>query len=155
MPIRRATAADAQQYFDWANESSIRANSYSAQPIAWETHIRWFNQKLSDSSVYLYLFLNEEGEPAGQIRFDVNQSEAVMSYAIGEAHRGKGYGRQIMVEGMEHLAADYPPRPLTIVGYVKNTNIASKTIFNKLGFIAYSTDNYPDSTRYELVLDVA
>jgi hypothetical protein len=36
-----------------------------------------------------------------------------------------------------------------IIGYVKQGNVSSNAIFEKLGFVRVETDDYPDSYKYE------
>lgn len=145
--LRQAQPADVDLYFRWANDSVARANGYSTMAIPYADHVQWFAKKLNDPNCLLYVLMSD-AIPIGQLRFDMRPtSEAVISYAIDVAMRGKGYGLQLLKLGEEQILRDYP-NVQTIVGYVKNSNIASRRVFQKLGYDEFPTNEYPESVMY-------
>lgn len=149
--FRPTTAADVLLYFEWANESSTRRQSYSSQTIPYSDHVCWFEQKLASPNTKMYVLCEDQTNKAvGQIRFELQADDtyAIVGYAVGEAHRGKGYGRFILGEGISFFVQEWQ-KIITIVGFVKNSNKASQRLFLQLGFVAIPTTDYPDSVRFE------
>jgi spore coat polysaccharide biosynthesis predicted glycosyltransferase SpsG len=48
LSLRPANADDARLIWEWASDPTVRAVSFTSVPIPWETHVRWFDSKLSD-----------------------------------------------------------------------------------------------------------
>ncbi len=131
--FRLATVEDLEQYFFWANNKATRKQSFSSEPISFQQHSEWFVGKLNDENCKLYV-MEYKGEPVGQIRFDVKDNKAQISYSLDEKYRGKGLGGFLVEGGTEKLKADLPTVE-KIIGYVKTDNIASVKVFQKLNFI--------------------
>lgn len=146
--LRKATDTDKLLYFEYANDPLTRQSSFNSKPIEWETHCVWFEKKLRDTCCFMYVFM-VAGEPAGQIRFDIQDNEgAVISYVLAANYRGQGLGHIILSEGILRLIKDIQYIPNNaIVGYVKFDNIASNKAFLKLGF-SYTADTTTQSYRY-------
>jgi RimJ/RimL family protein N-acetyltransferase len=115
-------------------------------PLA--AHTSWFNNKLKDVCSYFYILEYNE-QPAGQIRFQVTGSEAIVGYLAGSSIRAKGFGATILAKGIEAFIRDYG-KPVQIIGYVKKTNLASQRSFERLAFNKKETNTYPDSYKYTM-----
>ena len=130
--LRSASKADLDMYFEWANDTNVRANAIAKNRIEKKNHIKWFNSKLENENCFMYV-IQADREPIGQIRFDVENSEAIIDYSVSANYRGKGYGKLLLMEGMNLLKNE--AIPFTIFkAIVKKDNIASNTVFHKLGF---------------------
>jgi UDP-2,4-diacetamido-2,4,6-trideoxy-beta-L-altropyranose hydrolase len=57
--------------WQWANDPQVRNASFSSGPISWETHVAWFNDKISIPRAEMFIAEDERGIPVGQIRFDL------------------------------------------------------------------------------------
>jgi RimJ/RimL family protein N-acetyltransferase len=122
-----ATIDDAQLLFDWANDKIVRFNSLVTGTILWEDHLKWFNNKLhSQSKIYL---LFRDNIPVGQIRFDFINEFWIIDYSIDEKHRGKGFGKKILELAIRKFNVGD-----ILKAIVKNENVSSLKIFQKLGF---------------------
>ncbi len=132
LTMRRAQAEDMLTYFRWANDSAVRQNSYTSEPIPLESHKAWFERKVSSHDSFLYI-LEHGGEPAGQIRFDIRDGVAHIGFSIDEAWRGCGLGTHLLRYGTEMFQQDaseaYP-----VHGAVKVENIPSLKAFAAAGF---------------------
>ena len=147
--LRKATADDCRRYFDWANDPAVRQQSFSSEPIPYEQHERWFAAKLADPAEYLYLLSMDE-QPMGQVRFSLTgeRSEtAIISYALAAPFRGRGLAAPMLERAIAQLARDQPTVQ-QLLGYVKNTNEASRRVFTALEFSARPTELYPDSSVF-------
>jgi RimJ/RimL family protein N-acetyltransferase len=133
LTFRKATLADVKLYFDWANDTIVREQSYNSSTIDFENHKKWFETKLEDDSCMLLLFQNEEKSNIGQIRIQKeNVKEALIGISIAAEHRGKGLAKEMLL-----LASDYfleNNKGYLINAYIKKQNISSKQAFEKAGF---------------------
>ena len=89
LELRRVNEGDADFLWHLANDPQVRAASFSADPISWETHVNWLKSKLNDPSCEFFIACNEEGAPVGQVRFDIKNQEAIISLSIKEEFRRK------------------------------------------------------------------
>ena len=132
LKLRRAAEADSRLLWEWANEPAARAVSFSPEPIAWETHAGWFNSKLNDPRCFLFVAENEEGAPVGQVRFDTDAGEAVISVSVDARFRGGGVGGELIRLGSRAL---FDAAPVVLIhAYVKPDNRASVRAFEGAGY---------------------
>lgn len=132
LKFRLATADDVHLLFEWANDDLVRANSYNQQPILFDNHAKWFNEKLKDSNALFLIFLDKNEQPVGQVRYQINNREAVVGILVDKSHRGKGYASKML-----SIAADYFQRlnpDVEIQAFIKVTNTASYQAFIKAGY---------------------
>lgn len=133
--LRDACEGDCVLVYKWANDPDSRAASFSTDPIAWEEHIQWFGRKLTDLDCILFIALDREGSPLGQVRFEIEGSDcdAVISTSIDSNFRGRGMGSLIILRATEEL---FKRRPISrINAFIKPKNWVSIRSFEKAGFI--------------------
>lgn len=120
MRHRPATRDDAALLFAWANDPETRRQSFTTEPIAWETHVAWLERRLADSLILIF----ENPEPVGVVRIQ----DGVISITVAPEHRGKGYATPMIREAAQ---------PGTIAE-VKPDNVASLRAFAAAGFVEIS-----------------
>ncbi len=148
--LRMAVYTDCELIFSWANDPTVRANAFNPKPIAFEDHKAWFNKKLNDEHCHIFI-LSFDGADAGQIRFDMVENVATISYLIDENYRGLGFGSLIVKKGMDLMKEENKVH--RFVALVKLSNEASIKIFQHLGF-RQKTENHPDyGTIYSFSLE--
>jgi len=130
MQIRKARLADSKLYWKWANDPFVRAGAFESKHIPWQTHIAWFKEKLKDHNSTL-LIMENENEPIGQVRFDHTAAGYFIDFSISNTQRNRGFGLLLLSSGIDQLRNG---RQITFWGEVKQSNKASKRIFEKLGF---------------------
>lgn len=130
--LRKAALSDLDLYYEWANDPVVRSNSFSSEPIPYEDHVKWFNRSLNKDDVHLFVMM-EDDVPVGQIRINISDAVAEISYSISSEFRGKGYGRKIVSLLIEKIKKEIPGIK-TISARVKPDNEASKKVFEKEGF---------------------
>lgn len=135
----RAQQKDVDILFEWINEDEVRAQSLSTQAITYTEHTNWFAKKLNDKNCYLYI-VYKNNKPAGMIRFDIQYEECIISYLVAVEERGKGIGFAIVNKGIKQLETDSDFTG-TLKALVKNTNLASLKIFERLGFKKKAIEN--------------
>ncbi len=141
LTFRKATIDDTKLYFDWANDSIVREQSFNSNAIDFENHKKWFESKLEDDSCLMLVFQNEEKLNVGQIRIQKgNEKEALIGISIAAEHRGKKYANKMLL-----IASDYfleNNKGYLINAYIKEQNISSKIAFEKAGFEFENITNY-------------
>jgi RimJ/RimL family protein N-acetyltransferase len=134
--IRRAAATDTTQYFAWVNETLVRAQALRPEPIAWADHARWFAARIVDVNAYLYVLTAPDApnELIGQVRieFDTN-GRGLIDYSLAPAWRSRGLGAALLRRALGRLRLDRPDA-WHLRAVVRETNLASARVFDKLGF---------------------
>lgn len=139
LSIRKAVEADCKLYFNWVNDPETRMNSVNTNEIDWEGHRKWFADKLVSQNTFMFVLLADE-TPVGQIRFEVENKTAIISFSIDKKYRGNNYGRNILAIGTKKII-EIINKPLIIAGQVKKTNIASIKAFQYCDFTISSEDS--------------
>jgi len=130
--FRLANREDVLLYFNWANEESVRKNSYNSQPIEYPDHCNWFYNRLSSERCKFYLFINLDGIPVGQVRIESNESETVIGISADPNFRGKSLSSKMLRKSTDHYLAQHAHH--VIVAYIKDDNEASYKSFLAAGF---------------------
>lgn len=132
LKIRFAKPEDCQLIWEWANDPNTRAVSFSSEPIPWESHVKWFSAKLTDSNCMFFIALDANDFPIGQIRYEVDGTEATVSVALAPSQRGKGYGTQIIQMASQKV---FDCMSIGIIhAYIKPDNTTSIRAFAKVRF---------------------
>jgi len=127
LTIRPANRQDALLLFNWANDKTVRKNAIHSEEIKWENHIEWFNNRIENPSVQIFI-LEDKGNPLGQIRYEKKADYWIIDYSIDIKHRGNGLGQYIIKETMAYFTNT------CLCAKVKIDNIASYSVFVKLAF---------------------
>jgi len=132
LQVRPARFEDVELLWRWTNDQMMRANSFQSDPIPYNKHIKWYQEKLQSPNTRIWI-LELDQEPAGQVRYDrVDTHEAVISFSIAADYRGKGISTKALV-----LTAGMACRELGVKrlkGVVFLSNEASRHAFAKAGF---------------------
>jgi UDP-2,4-diacetamido-2,4,6-trideoxy-beta-L-altropyranose hydrolase len=131
LKLRPVQEKDCKLIWEWANDPDVRAVSFSPEPIPWEQHVKWFQSKISSSNCKFYIAM-DGNTPIGQVRYDIEGNEAVISISIDRRFRGKGYGSSLIWRASKELFAS--ENISLIHAYVKLDNEASSRAFVKAGF---------------------
>jgi UDP-2,4-diacetamido-2,4,6-trideoxy-beta-L-altropyranose hydrolase len=133
MHLRAAEQNDIHLLWEWANDPQVRAVAFSPQPISWEMHEAWFDEKLTDSNCRILIAEDAQGTPIGQFRTDKRSTEdADISISIACKFRGRGLGRMLIERG---VAVNFSEGQLMrLHAFVKPENLASRRSFESVGF---------------------
>lgn len=129
--LRLANLNDAEIIFNWANESTVREQSFNSQLISWNDHISWYNNKLESEESDIYILHDSDIErPLGQIRLDYSSEEQAwyIGYSIDKLYRGLGLG----IEILKLIKKEVPLR--TLHAQIKKGNTASIKTFEKADY---------------------
>lgn len=128
--LRPATESDARLIWRWANDPGARAASFAQEPIPWDNHVAWFQKKIRDSNCHLWIA--ELTEPIGQIRFDIEGDESVLSVSLDSRFRGKNLGTLLVAAAVRKFLAETGVD--LIHAHVRPENNASARLFEKADF---------------------
>ena len=141
--LKRAKKKDAELIYKWANDPEVRINAVNKEAIIFENHLGWFNKKVISDETFIFIgYLDEI--PVGQIRFDKNITDWQIDYSIDNNHRGKGLGKEIVLEGMKKMKELFKIN-LKFTAFVKVNNIASIKVFRNLNYVQLSNSIIEDS----------
>ena len=118
--IRFAEVADAENIFQLSNDEAVRKMSINKEKIAWNQHIKWFQERIEDIAQPFYIIENENKEFISQVRFNKNNEGYIISISITENFRGRGLAAEIIKMSCYKLN-QYP-----IIAYINPRNFASK-----------------------------
>lgn len=130
--LRSAVEEDIDLLFQWANETTVRQNSFSSFPITYEDHRKWFKRILSSENDKQYIYMYGK-EAIGQVRIAIVGIEAEVSYSICVEKRCMGYGKEMLRLLQEQVSCDFP-QVKKIIAKVKSDNIASQKAFLDVGY---------------------
>jgi pseudaminic acid synthase len=130
--LRPVTLDDARLLFDWKNDPAVKRSAIVRKEITWEEHVAWLNARLKDAGTVFYIIEND-GQPWGQIRFDIRGNEATVSISLDKAHRSRGIGQAVLKAVCPTVMTDHL---LSVVrAEISRDNTASLTSFFKAGFV--------------------
>lgn len=150
LSVRPARSEDASMLFEWANDAQVRASSFSPAPILWENHLAWFESKLRDADCRVFIGLDENENPIGQVRFDrTADGEAEIDISVDGKRRGGGIGGELL----EAAAAEFfrTSNARVIHAFVKTENVGSIRAFEKANFRRIGTLNVKGSETIHFV----
>ena len=120
-------------YFNWANDSIVREQSYYSDVIDFDAHKMWFKTKINDSTCSMLIFQNEEKLQIGQIRSQIeSKNHALIGISIAKEHRKKGYASEMLKISTQYFLDSN--KKFTIMAFIKKENLNSKYAFVKAGF---------------------
>lgn len=143
--LRKVREGDCQMLWEWANDPTVRAASFSSEPIPWEVHALWFQSQLENPDCLFYIALDGQGRPIGQVRFEIDQSglEAEISVSIERSKRGLGCGAGIIdlavMEVFRTTAVE------VVHAFVKPENAGSLKTFARADFMRLGMENVKGS----------
>lgn len=130
--IREASLNDAKILFELSNDDRVRENSINTDKIEWENHVNWLKGKIISSNYYIYLFFYEKNF-IGQVKFEIEDKEAIVSISIVFEYRGKKLAVPMLQKGIECIS-NSAKNVKKIIAYIKPENQSSIKSFNNAGF---------------------
>jgi len=131
--LRPVDRADRRLLWAWALEPEVREASFEPQPIPWATHVAWFKSRLGDERTALYVAVDANERPAGQVRIEERaDGEAVVSCSLDADHRGHGLGAELLALAAARFWNTRGSKDLH--AYVRPQNFASAKAFAAAGY---------------------
>lgn len=131
--LRKADWNDVEFLLELRNDKEVRANSFQTDFVKKDQHYDWYKRRLNDRKTRIYI-LQKGLEKIGQVRVDQKMSEFMISYAICEKERGKGYAKQMLKLLEDKMKSASYGEEMYLSGEVKENNVASQKVFLTLGY---------------------
>ena len=124
--VRGARHNDSKDNFEWRNDELTRQMSHTSEIIEWENHSRWFSSSLDSKSRILLICEDDCSEKIAIIRFDISESNSVISINLNPTQRGKGLAKSCLIRSIEFFSKlsklvtlsplkSITPAPLTVM----------------------------------------
>lgn len=131
--IRKVKSEDMEEVFILSNQDYVRKFSINKEKIKWDDHINWFNRVIQRDNCVFYVVVDEKDNFLGQIRFNIENNEAIVSISLSQLITGKGLSRPLLLKSIDNLFAERKDVNI-LIAYVSEDNIASLKLFEKAGF---------------------
>ena len=148
--FRPARESDCERLWKLANDPTVRDASFNSEPIEWESHVRWFREKIKDPNCVFQVVVDDTDAVMGQIRYDITGAEAVVSISLDERFRGAGLGSSVIRSGADSVF--HSTDVVVIHAYTRATNTASQRAFDKAGFVRWGDQTVQGQPAAHLVL---
>ena len=146
LTIRKANINDLLKTFEWANEKEVIKNSIErSKKIEINEHSTWFKKYITLKFSSLFI-VSLRSEKIGLVRIDCKKKEIFLSYLVDRKKRNKGYGYQML----NKIIKKFKNKKKVFKARVKISNLASNSIFIKLGFKIKYTNQDKNTFLYRL-----
>ena len=127
--IRPALRIDSKYFHELRNRPDSLANSPNSEKVEFQSHQRWFSQKLKKADYFLGVIL-VDGVRAGTVRIEQRGCAYWLSVVIEPRFRGIGLCRA----AIEELHRIFSINGVYLVANVSRTNRVSLNCFRSAGF---------------------
>jgi UDP-2,4-diacetamido-2,4,6-trideoxy-beta-L-altropyranose hydrolase len=148
--LRLASDSDCRTVWEWANDPVTRSASFSSDFIPWENHVKWFKAKLLDINCLFYIVEDISSSLIGQVRYEIEEKQAVVSIGLASESRGKGYASPILCKSSQKLFENTAVE--IIHAYIKPNNTPSLRAFAKANFINNGLVHMNNHQAFEFIL---
>jgi UDP-2,4-diacetamido-2,4,6-trideoxy-beta-L-altropyranose hydrolase len=151
LTLRKVVDSDCRLIWEWANEAGTRLASFSSKPIPWENHQKWFAARLADAHCCYWIAEDGSGVAVGQVRYQIESQEALVSVSLDAGQRGHGFGSQILSLSAQRLFDQHEIINL-IHAYIKPDNILSLRAFTRAGYQFFAQADFQGSPAHHYIL---
>jgi len=122
-------------HFDFVNK--YFKNKKQQQKIH-KNHNEWYKTHISSFDYSIYIFEDEENNFVAMTSYEILTNTAKVNIYLNKDYRSKKYSQEILSESINKFLSDNKNIKY-LQAYILEENIASKKIFENLGFI-YSNE---------------
>ena len=140
LSLRLAVASDVKLLFEWVNTpSSLKNKEKSSAPIEWSSHQNWFNKRLNNPNVRIWI-VEQNKQAIGQVRVEHDNNKLLIDIFIDSLFKGNDYGLKALKLLIKQCQATYPGVPLHAI--IKNENYPSLNLFRRADFQEVGSDGH-------------
>jgi len=140
LSLRLAVASDVRLLFEWVNTpSSLKNKEKSSAPIEWSAHQNWFNKRLNNPNVRIWI-VERNKQAIGQVRVEYDNNKLLIDIFIDSLFKGNDYGLKALKLLIKQCQATYPGVPLHAI--IKNENYPSLNLFRRADFQEVGSDGH-------------
>ena len=99
-----------------------------------KNHSEWYKTHISSFDYSIYIFEDEENNFVAMTSYEVLKDTAKINIYLNKDFRNKGYSQEILSKSIEKFLQDNKEIKY-IKAYILEENIASKKLFENLGFM--------------------
>jgi len=132
LSLKSATFNELKFLLELRNDFLVRKNSFNHDSVKFESHRRWLRRILSNSNHRLYIVVDKQKQPIGQVRFDLRGHTAEINVALIQEARGRGFGKEAIRESSALFLSQNPH--YKILARVKEDNSISLKAFLNVGY---------------------
>ncbi len=107
LSLRPAGPEDCHLIFEWRNDAQTRRFSRNQEEISFADHQSWFTRSLANPRLLL-MMAEAGGSPAGVLRYNLQETVALVSINLAPQWRGYGLGAAILRLGSDWLRSRLP-----------------------------------------------
>ena len=146
--LRPVVPGDCERFWLWRNEAATRLASFDTAEIPYETHEKWFCQKILDPEFRCFVGVDPEGLDVGYVRFDLEGESARISVGVAADRRNQGYGRLLIEEASRRLLGDESVG--RVMALIREDNPVSLRAFERAGFVRCGEKVHKGIPAFEL-----
>lgn len=133
--LRLVCRKDSHDLWQWRNNPKIFRWCLNKKKIKLEDHKKWFEKKIKDRNVTIYIVENEKKEKIGQVRLEkTKKRQAYININLNPHFLKKGFGSKIIGKATEFFVKNNPEIK-EVLAEILDNNILSKKAFQKAGYI--------------------
>jgi len=102
--IRLAKLSDSQDIWKCRNDKKTREMSENTKLVSWETHQKWFKEKLSNSKSILYIGETFDSHIIGIVRLDIVMKFSEISIILNPKYRGLNLSHYLLLEVINNFS---------------------------------------------------
>jgi len=130
--LRKVNPSDCKKIWLWINDPVVRSVSFHPKPIPREDHVTWFSSALRDPNRVYFIAEDKNAQPIGQVRFQIEFKQAVISVLLDPKYRGLSLGSILIRDATEKVFLETELEKIN--AYIKIGNETSRTAFKKAGY---------------------
>lgn len=131
--MRAAERTDEDLLLSWSNDTDTRANAFFPERITPDVHARWLRNRLESSDrCRIFIAVSPSGFPVGQVRFERDPENWILSYSIEPSLRGIGLSAPMLAAALENFLMETGSLP--VYAKVKLGNERSMKALGRNGF---------------------
>ena len=150
LTIKNADTNDCIDIFNWRNNPESRKMFLISRKVSWDEHKEWFKNSLLNPRKVLLICYDEIKEKVGIVRFDIENTQTLISINLNPSKRGRGLSSQCLTESIKFFVSNYNPKG-RIVAIVKEENIRSIKSFKSSGFILTNKKNGKNYLEFKTI----
>lgn len=147
--MRPVTKEDCYDLWSWRNSPEVGKWCFNNDEIDYEEHKKWFNRKIEDENVRIYIAENENGKKLGQVRFEVGEGQGSnISVNLNPHFLGKGLGHRI-IKSATVFFLEQRQEVERVTAEIFEENIVSQKAFEKAGY-SFAKEAYKHERRLKV-----
>lgn len=140
---------DKDLLLQWRNDPLTWRYFLDARPVDPHEHARWFEKVLAGNGVRQYVVLRGE-RPVGQVRYDIQGDQAIVSITIASESRGAGIGADALKKTGEEMFHSTTIERITAL--VRADNAPSVRVFSRSGYRKIGSERHGSTDFLKFVL---